>query len=207
MQLEKWWEHAKLTTTIDVLDALGVRDVRGLQFVSSTADMPQMRPVQQARMRWALGSYQRQLAQEQKDRDEKEQKERHQKERQQQDKQDQKQQGKQQQGEKQQDQKQQEQKQQVQQDQKQQEQKQQEQKEQKQQGEHQQGKKQLSQKQQGERQQNERERAEARQTAINNVRPAASQKVAAAYAKFGFLRDVHGFFQQLSQDYLKLDAS
>ena len=57
------------------------------------------------------------------------------------------------------------------------------------------------------RRQNERDRAEERKKAIDDERPAARGKVAAAYGEFGAANDVHGFFQQLSKDYAKLDAS
>ena len=58
-----------------------------------------------------------------------------------------------------------------------------------------------------ERQQNERDRAEARKKAVDDEMPAAREKVTAAYNECVRAYDVHGFFQRLSQDNAKLDAT
>ena len=59
----------------------------------------------------------------------------------------------------------------------------------------------------GHREQNERERAEARQQAIDDEKPTAQEKVTAAYRTHGSNNNVHGFFEQLSPVYSKLDAT
>ena len=135
-QLDKWCKHAKLHELTMVPDCLGVRDVPGLQFVDASMTLTVMRPVQQARLRWALRSCQRQLEQEANAREDP-----------------------------------------------------------------------VADADRRERQQNERKKEEARKKAVDVERPAAQVKVAAAYRKFAFTSDVHGFFQELVQDYAKLDAS
>ena len=108
----------------------------GLQYVDANMELTLMRPVQKARLRWALRGYQEQLEQE----------------------------------------------------------------------EHAKGDP-VGDADKREKQQNERDRAEARRKAIDDERPAAQEKVAAAYNEFVRANDVHGFVQRLSQDYAKLDAT
>lgn len=136
VQLQNWCKHANLHLTTSIPVCLGARDVPGLQYVDANIKLTLMRPVQQARLRWALRGYQEQLEQEKHAKEDP-----------------------------------------------------------------------IGAADRRERQQNERDRAEARKKAIDDETPAARQKVAAAYNEFVCTNDVHGFFQRLSQDYAKLDAS
>ena len=61
-ELHRWQLHAKLPANMRLPDCLGVRSVQDLQHVATEMQLTVMRPFQQARLRWALRSYQRQLA-------------------------------------------------------------------------------------------------------------------------------------------------
>ncbi|DBA77624.1 hypothetical protein WJX77_005217 [Trebouxia sp. C0004] len=53
----------------------------------------------------------------------------------------------------------------------------------------------------------QRQRAEARQQANDDEKPTAQEQVTAAYRVHGSNSNVHGFFEQLSPFYSKLDAT
>ena len=63
-QLMDWQKHAKLPASFSIPECLGARAVRDLEHVSPEIQLTVARPVQQARLRWALRSYQDQLANE-----------------------------------------------------------------------------------------------------------------------------------------------
>lgn len=63
-ELERWGRHAGLPARVKIPECLGARAVTDLEHVSPDVQLTVMRPVQQARLRWALCSYQAQLAQE-----------------------------------------------------------------------------------------------------------------------------------------------
>ena len=61
-ELKRWQKHARFPFNMSLPDCIGVRAVQDLQHVSPEVQLTVMRPVQQARLRWALRSYQEQLA-------------------------------------------------------------------------------------------------------------------------------------------------
>lgn len=63
-ELERWGRHAGLPARVKIPECLGARAVTDLEHVSPDVQLTVMRPVQQARLRWALCSYQVQLVQE-----------------------------------------------------------------------------------------------------------------------------------------------
>ncbi len=136
-QLGSWQKHAKFPACVSIPECLGVRAVKDLQHVFPEVQLTVMRPVQQARLRWAVRGYQDQLAQERNRQEEPA----------------------------------------------------------------------AAAGGAEEREPNLQERAKARQKAIDDERPAAQVKVAAAFGKFGGADDVHGFVQELSQFYGKLDTA
>ena len=64
VQLASWQKHAKLPASFSIPECLGVRTVRDLEHVSPEMHVTVIRPVQQARLRWTLHSYRDQLAKE-----------------------------------------------------------------------------------------------------------------------------------------------
>ena len=62
VELQRWQTHAKFPANMRLPDCLGVRAVQDLQHVAPTVQLTVMRAVQQARLRWAVRSYQEQLA-------------------------------------------------------------------------------------------------------------------------------------------------
>lgn len=64
-ELERWQKHSKLPASMTLPQCLGVRAVNDLKHVSPEVQLTHTRPVQQARLRWALRSCQAQPAQSQ----------------------------------------------------------------------------------------------------------------------------------------------
>lgn len=64
-ELDRWQRHAKFPASMTIPPCLGVRALSDLKHVSPEVQLTLMRPVQQARLRWALRSYQAQPAQSQ----------------------------------------------------------------------------------------------------------------------------------------------
>lgn len=61
-ELHRWQLRAKFPANMRRPDCLGVRSLQDLQHVATEMQLTVMRPIQQARLRWALRSYQQQLA-------------------------------------------------------------------------------------------------------------------------------------------------
>ena len=61
VELARWQKHARFPANTRIPDCIGVRTVQDLQHVSPKLKLTVMRPVHQARLRWALRSYQEQL--------------------------------------------------------------------------------------------------------------------------------------------------